>query len=308
MVLKKLRILAILICAMITFSCVYIVVPDDIDMSGGKGSDSLGWSALVTSADTLENGTLHVEVTIRNDTGDWSKLEALPDKPAVLETEEGDKINCDTVIISTGGHRLAPGFQMRGYSMMNADQVSTQLLYVECNGVDGKVGSELTVNYESFQGDLDDYAPDGNKQEGELKIELGEIKTNLVYPIAESIDGLILQSDQSITALSENVVTLKDIQRSDIGFQFTWQNFNPSKFPLKTHIGTPPVIGKAGIIYGVYETLDMVDVPITPALENMEWLTEVTVPLEEKGFYILLSVESKKPRTYVNYAIDISDK
>lgn len=308
MVLKKLRILAILICAMITFSCVYIVVPDDIDMSGGKGSDSLGWSALVTSADTLENGTLHVEVTIRNDTGDWSKLEALPDKPAVLETEEGDKINCNTVIISTGGHRLAPGFQMRGYSMMNADQVSTQLLYVECNGVDGKVGSELTVNYESFQGDLDDYAPDGNKQEGELKIELGEIKTNLVYPIAESIDGLILQSDQSITALSENVVTLKDIQRSDTGFQFTWQNFNPSKFPLKTHIGTPPVIGEAGIIYGVYETLDMVDVPITPALENMEWLTEVTVPLEEKGFYILLSVESKKPRTYVNYAIDISDK
>jgi len=308
MVLKKLRILAILICAMITFSCVYIVVPDDIDMSGGKGSDSLGWSALVTSADTLENGTLHVEVTIRNDTGDWSKMEALPDKPAVLETEEGDMINCDTVNISTGGHRLAPGFQMRGYSMMNADQVSTQLLYVECNGVDGKVGSELTVNYESFQGDLDDYAPNANQQEGELKIDLGEINTDLVYPIAESIEGLILKSDQSITALSENVVTLKDIQRSDTGFQFTWQNFNPSKFPLKTHIGTPPVIGEEGIIYGVYETLDMVDVPITPALENMEWLTEVAVPKEEKGFYILLSVESKKPRTYVNYAIDISDK
>jgi len=192
--------------------------------------------------------------------------------------------------------------------MMNADQVSTQLLYVECNGVDGKVGSELTVNYESFQGDLDDYAPNANQQEGELKIDLGEINTDLVYPIAESIEGLILKSDQSITALSENVVTLKDIQRSDTGFQFTWQNFNPSKFPLKTHIGTPPVIGEEGIIYGVYETLDMVDVPITPALENMEWLTEVAVPKEEKGFYILLSVESKKPRTYVNYAIDISDK
>ena len=52
----------------------------------------------------------------------------------------------------------------------------------------------------------------------------------------------------------------------------------------------------------------MVDVPITPAKENMEWITEVSVPMEEKGFYILLSVESKKPRTYVNYAIDISDK
>ena len=293
---------------MITFSCVYIVVPDDIDMSGGKGSKFLGWSALVTSANTLEDGTLHVEVTIRNDTGEWSKLETLTEKPIVLETEEGDTINCDSFVISTGGHRLAPGFQMRGYSTMEDDQVSTQLLYVDCKGVDEKVGSELTVNYISFQGDLDDYAPDANKEEGVLKIDLGEVKTDLVYPIAELIEGLILQSDQSITALSENVVTLKDIQRTDTSFQFTWQNFNPSKFPLKTHIGTPPVIGETGIIYGVYETLDMVDVPITPAKENMEWLTEVAVPLEEKGFYILLSVESKKPRTYVNYAIDINEK
>jgi hypothetical protein len=197
---------------------------------------------------------------------------------------------------------------MRGYSTMKEDQVSTQLLYVDCKGMDGKVGTELTVNYVSFQGDLDDYAPDANKEEGVLKIDLGEVKTDLVYPIAESIDGLVLPSDQSIIALSENVVTLKDIQRTDSGFQFTWQNFNPSKFPLKTHIGTPPVIGETGIIYGVYETLDMIDVPITPAQENMEWLTEVVAPQEEKGFYILLSVESKKPRTYVNYAIDISDK
>jgi hypothetical protein len=40
----------------------------------------------------------------------------------------------------------------------------------------------------------------------------------------------------------------------------------------------------------------------------MEWTTEVVVPKDGKGFYILLSVESKKPRTYLNYVIDISDK
>ena len=88
---------------------------------------------------------------------------------------------------------------------------------------------------------------------------------------------------------------------------FTWQNFNPSKFALKTHIGIPPVIGEDGIIYGVYETLDIPEVPLTPAQESIAWETEVTVPEDVSGLYILLSVESKKPRTYVNYAIGLTD-
>ena len=79
-------------------------------------------------------------------------------------------------------------------------------------------------------------------------------------------------------------------------------------FPLKTHIGIPPLIGTDGIIYGPFETLDMAPIDITPANENMEWTTEVTVPNDVKGFYVLLSVESRKPRTYVNYALDISDE
>jgi hypothetical protein len=40
----------------------------------------------------------------------------------------------------------------------------------------------------------------------------------------------------------------------------------------------------------------------------VDWTTDVVVPRDEKGFYILLSVESKKPRTYLNYVLDISDK
>ncbi|HEX9385545.1 MAG TPA: hypothetical protein VF918_04450, partial [Anaerolineales bacterium] len=77
---------------------------------------------------------------------------------------------------------------------------------------------------------------------------------------------------------------------------------------LKTHIGIPPVIGADGIIYGAYETLDMAPIDLPPPSENMEWTTEVAVPKDVTSLYILLSVESKKPRTYVNYALDISDK
>jgi hypothetical protein len=132
--------------------------------------------------------------------------------------------------------------------------------------------------------------------------------TDLAYPVASAADGLIQNVGQGITGLSDNVVTLLDAQRTDAGFQFTWQNFNPTKFPLKTHIGTPPVIGSDGIIYGVYETLDIASIPITPPNEKVEWTTEVAVPAEVKGFYILLSVESNKPRTYINYALDITAK
>jgi hypothetical protein len=118
----------------------------------------------------------------------------------------------------------------------------------------------------------------------------------------------LLEPGTEITGLSDNVVTLLDAKRTDSGFQFTWQNFNPTKFPLKTHIGIPPVIGADGIIYGPYETIDISPIPITPANGKVEWTTDVIVPADGSGFYILLSVESKKPRTYLNYVIDISDK
>jgi hypothetical protein len=49
-------------------------------------------------------------------------------------------------------------------------------------------------------------------------------------------------------------------------------------------------------------------VPITPAGDTAEWTTEVAVPQDAKGLYIMLSVESGKQRLYANYAIDIADQ
>jgi len=51
-----------------------------------------------------------------------------------------------------------------------------------------------------------------------------------------------------------------------------------------------------------------VSVPITPAGDTTEWTTEVAVPQDVKGFYIVLSVESGKARLFANYAIDVTDK
>jgi hypothetical protein len=77
----------------------------------------------------------------------------------------------------------------------------------------------------------------------------------------EEIEGLIIPPDADIPAISDIVVNLIDVQRTDTGFQFTWQNCNPTEFALTTHIGTPPVIGEDGIIYGIYETMDLAPVP-----------------------------------------------
>lgn len=94
----------------------------------------------------------------------------------------------------------------------------------------------------------------------------------------------------------------------DKGLQFAWNAFNPSAYPTYVHIGTPPVIGTDGILYGYYETPDIVSVPITPAAGQAEWTTGVAVPQDAKGFYIMLSVETGKARLFANYALDITDK
>lgn len=305
---KKNIILFLMACTLLTSACVYIVLPEDIDVTGGAGDEQGVWTGAVTNVGTSDAGDLRIDVAIRNDTGDWSTMSALEGKPATLTTSDGKTTSCDTVIVGTGGHRLAPGFQMKGYTIEENDEITTQPLYVECKGAAAAAGMKLAIDYESFGGILDDYDPEANEATGTLELELDQVATDLTYPIATPVDGLILDANTPITGLSENVITLLETLRTDTGFQFTWQNLNPTKFPLKTHIGIPPVIGPDGIIYGVYETIDMAPIPITPAKENVTWTTEASVPADDKGFYILLSVESNKPRTYKNYILDISDK
>ncbi|RPH60471.1 MAG: hypothetical protein EHM81_06190 [Chloroflexi bacterium] len=310
MIFKKMLILALLAYAVLSFACVYIVLPEGLEepvVADGSGGPK-AWGAVVTSAGQSEAGDLRVELTIRNDTGDWANMYAVAGKPAILTGGDGKTANCETVFVGTGGHRLAPGFQMRGYTGGTLDTPEQQLLYVECKGAAVSAGAKLSIPYVSFGGILDDYNPEANKTEGTLELNLDEVAANLTYPVATPFEGLILPAGTPITGLSDNIVTLLETKRTDTGFQFTWQNENPTKFPLKTHIGTPPVIGADGIIYGVYETIDMPPVPLTPAKEKVQWTTDVAASKDVQGFYILLSVESKKPRTYVNYALDISDK
>ena len=308
---KKVLVPVLMVYTFFMFACAYIVLPEGVEKPiEDENAEFAVWTGIVTNVGKSDSGDLRIDITIRNDTGDWSTMRAADDTPAILTTSDEQTTNCDTVFVGTGGHRLAPGFQIRGYTSDENGQSETQLLYVECAGAVATSGSTLSIDYISFAGELDYYVEieEANKEEGNLELNLDEVVADLTYPVGTPVEGLIQDSGVEIVALSENIVSLLDIQRNESGFQFTWQNYNPSKFPLKTHIGIPPVIGEDGIIYGVYETLDIPEVPLTPAEESIKWTTEVAVPQNVSGLYILLSVESKKPRTYVNYVIDITDK
>jgi S-formylglutathione hydrolase FrmB len=126
--------------------------------------------------------------------------------------------------------------------------------------------------------------------------------------VAEPIDELVQGADLEMVAINKVILTLTGVQRTDDKLQFAWNAHNPSQYPTYVHIGIPPVIGTDGVLYGFYETPDIVSVPITPASGNAEWTTEVTIPEDVNGLYIMLSVETGKARLFANYAIDITDQ
>jgi hypothetical protein len=297
----KKALIPVLVCTLFTFACGYIVLPEGVDVGLGT---SQGWSAVATNVES-DAGVLHIDVTIRNDTGDWSAMQAVENKPAVLSAD-GGTTNCDTVFVSSGGHRLAPGFQMQGFIGGTKTEPEAQLLYVECEGAEAASGAILSIDYVYFTGQYNYYEPEANKGDGTLEVNLDEVAADLTYPIAESIEGLVQPSDAEITAINDVVLTLTSVERTDDGLLFSWKTANPGEYPTYVHIGNPPVIGEAGIIYGLYEVPDLASVPITPAGGEAEWTTEVAVPQDAAGLYILLSAESGKQRLYANYAVDIT--
>jgi hypothetical protein len=294
----------LLVVAMSLAACDYIVLPEEDAVP--TQSASQGWKAIVTNVESVGDD-LHIDLTLRNDTADWSAMQALADSPPVLTTSGGQTTVCDTAFVSTGGHRLAPGFQMRGYIGGTKAEPVVQPIYVECKGAEA-AGSTLAIDYSYVTGEYNYYDKEANTVNDTLEINLDEVVTDLAYPVAQPVEELIQKPGAEIVALNEVVLVLTDVQRTESGLQFTWQTNNPSDYPSYVHVGNPPVIGSDGILYGFYETPDIVSVPVTPAGDKTEWTTEVAVPAEVNGLYIMLSVESKKQRLFVNYAVDITDK
>src|SRR5690348_12764964 len=118
--LRKVLLPLLLLYIFFSFACVYVVLPEGLETPEVvvEGAELKTWNAVVTNMGKSDAGDLHIDITIRNDTGDWSTMAAAEGKPAILTASDGKTTNCDTVFVGTGGHRFAPGFQMRGYTIL----------------------------------------------------------------------------------------------------------------------------------------------------------------------------------------------
>ncbi len=225
----------------------------------------------------------------------------------ILTTSENKSSNCDTVFVGTGGNRLAPGFQMRGYTGGTESEPKTQLLYVECKGVAASPGSKLTIDYNYVTGPYNYYvAPELTSEK--LVVNLDEVASDPKYPIAASVDGLVEKASTKIVAINDCVLTLTGVKRTDTGLEFSWETNNPGAYPTYVHIGLPPVIGSDGILYGFYKDPTLADAPITLPAKKANWTTTVIVPKDINGLYIMASVETKQQKNFTSHVIDITDK
>ena len=296
----------IVFCVLLSFACRYIVVPADL-LATPTPVTSKGWSGVVTNVGESDTGGVHIDLAIRNDTQDWSIMQANEGRPAILTTSDGKKTNCNTVHVGTGGTSLAPGFQMRGYTAGTKNETTIQLLYVECEDAVASSGSKLSIGYSYVTGAYDLHVP-AVSVNGTMVLDLDQVVSDMQYPIGVPVAGLIEKIGDKINAINNFTLTLTDVNRTDTGLELHWQDYNPSDYANFVHIGTPPVIGADGIIYGLYEDPSIADATITLSKTTAEWSTSVVVPSTVTGLYVLVGVETRQSKYFVSHVIDITDK
>jgi hypothetical protein len=296
----------IAICALISLACMYIVVPADLLVTPTSVL-SKGWSGIVTNLGKSAKGDLHIDLAIINNTQDWSSMQADESKPAILTAKDGKRTNCDTVFMGTGGTSLAPGFQMRGYTSGTKQATKIQLLYVECKGAIATSGSKLSIEYNYVTGPYDLHVP-SVPVHATIELDLDQMVKDIKYPIASQVAGLIDKVGDKISAINSFNLILIDVVRTDTGLELTWQDENPSDYANYVHIGTPPVIGADGVIYGLYEDPSIADATIALPKGTGKWTTTVTVPNNSTGLYVLVSVETRQSKYFVSHVIDITSK
>lgn len=285
-------------------ACGYIVTP--ADESGPTPTTAGVWTATATAVSQTSGGDLHIDLAIDNETGNWSAMQVASSGAVALTTGDGKTATCGTAFVGTGGTSLAPGFRIRGYTGGTKAKPATQLLYVECQGAAPAAGSKLAIDYSYVTGEFNYYSPP-KPVKAKLQVDLDKVVADLTYPVAQPVDGLVQAQAAPIEAINKCVLTLKTATRSADGVEFAWHTENPTAYPTYVHIGTPPVVGSDGIIYGFYESPHLADTPITPAKSTAEWTTAAAVPKDVTGLVILASVESKAQKNFVSHAIGLAD-
>lgn len=283
--------------------CDYVVIPEAKSTAPPAEAEGV-WTAVATTVEDTPDG-LHVELAMRNDTGDWSAMQTAEGELVTLVDATGSRRACSTAVVETGGTSIPPGFIMRGFTGGSRTDPQTELLRVHCGGATLTEGSTLEIPYSFTTGEFNFYRPDP-PQTDTLMVDLDAPITDLAYPIGTETDLAVTAVGEPIEAINKVLLTLDSVERSDDGFEFTWRTENPTNYQAYVHIGNPSVIGSDGILYGRYIPPHLATTPITLPNDSAEWTTSVAVPADVTDAYTLPSVESKQQKNYVSHAIDIS--
>jgi hypothetical protein len=306
---------AIILLGIVAAGCDYIVPPISYDSPTPVTGN--GWAGIANGVSTA-NGSLHVDLSIVNNTNDWSAMDVGASTAKVADssgkTSDCGKVTVGTsVFVENGGWFLPAGFVMRGYTSGSNDAPTTNLLSVECAGVAPAAGQKLAISYRYMTGQWNYYVP-STYVTAVMEVNLDKVASDTKYPIATSVDSVKLSKvGDAIDGINGFTVKLTGVERTATGLKFAWECSNPTAYNNFIHIGVPPVIGDDGILYGPYLSPHLANAPITPSAANgvngdATWATTVTAPAGVKGLYILVPVETKQTKYFVDHVIDISDK
>ncbi len=265
-----------------------------------------GWVVIPLAVTQSAAGDLRVDLAVENDTGLWSTLAAadLKEKPSTVTTADGKSVPCDVVEVGSGGHYIPPGFRFKGYVNKKGETVP---LHVECKGAGSSSGAKLTIPYTYIPGEYDYYAQEKGKTEGKFEVGLDKTTSDLTFPVASVAYTAARAIDEPFSTLNKTTLSNSGVTRTDDGITFKWKVVNPGEYDTKVHVGTPPVLGNDGIIYGARVSPDIVDQPFSPPKGEVEFETQVAVPRSVSTLYLLLSVEETRERLFSNYLIDLTN-
>jgi hypothetical protein len=299
---------AALALAIATAGCNYVVPPLEIGTPTPAVADS-GWAGIVNNV-TESGGALHVDLSIVNNTNQWSAMDVSASSARV--TGPGGSRDCAKVFVGTAvfvnsaGLYLPPGFVMKAYTGGSLSKPQTQPLYVECAGVAKGPGQKLEISYRYISGDFNYYVATKPVSKT-MTLELDSVVTDTKYPIAEQIESLkINKPGDVLEAINGCTISLAAVRRTDEGLEFDWATTNPSDAKVYIHIGTPPVIGSDGIVYGFYRAPNLPDPPVTKAGGQASWTTKQAVPKDVTGFYLLVPIENHQVKYFIDQVIDIT--
>ena len=109
-------------------------------------------------------------------------------------------------------------------------------------------------------------------------------------------------------AINECAITLIDeVQRAPTDLQFASQTSAPGEDPLRARSSPAGDRGRRRH-YGSYEGPGLASAPITLPGQKVERATDVPVPKDVTGLYILLSVESRQQKLFASHVLDITGK